>query len=98
MVNTNVFKGTMIDEDEDEKALQDGASDKKGNLIPKGVVSLERVYDLQNNFQGPRNIKTHNSTMMHEQINLGTIQDPNFINLSTCCMQQEGKAFFCLFK
>jgi len=87
MANTDVFKDAAIDEDEHEQSLQVGVDDKKGNLIPKGVVSLEKLYDLQNHFQGPRNNKIHSSTITHEQINLGTKQDPKFFNLGTSCIQ-----------
>ena len=66
MANVDVFKDAVIDEDEHEQSLQVVADDKKGNLIPKGVVSLEKLYELQNHFQGPRNNKTHSSTMMQE--------------------------------
>lgn len=72
MANADVFKDTMIHEDEHVKSLQATTDDKKGNLIPKGMVSLENIYDLHNHFQGPRNKKTHSSTMMHEHINVGT--------------------------
>ena len=44
------------------------------------MVSLEKIYDLQNLFQGPVNSKTHNSTLLHEQINLGIDKDLNFVN------------------
>ena len=36
--------------------------------------------------------------MMHELINLGIQQDPKFMNLGMCCMQEERKAFIRLFK
>lgn len=85
MSNADTFKDAVIDEDKHEWPLQEEASSKKGHLIPKGVASLEKIHDLQECFQWPRNIKTHNSTMMHEIINLGTKQDPKFVNISTCC-------------
>lgn len=50
MANVDVFKDAAIDEDEHEQSLQAGVDDKKGNLIPKGVVSLENIYDLKNRF------------------------------------------------
>ena len=48
MANVVVFKDVTIDEDKNEQSLQVADDDKKGNLIPKGVVSLENLYDLQN--------------------------------------------------
>ena len=84
MANTNVFKDATIDEDEHKRPLQDAANESKRNLIPKGVVSLENLRDLQECFQGPVNAKTHNSTMSHEKINLRSEKDMKYVNLNTC--------------
>jgi len=46
MVSVDVFKDASIDKNEYEQSLQVAAHDKKGNLIPKGLVSLEKLYDL----------------------------------------------------
>lgn len=48
MDDINAFKDAAADEDEHGQPLQDPADGKKGNLIPKCVVSLNRLYDLQN--------------------------------------------------
>lgn len=85
MANGDVFKDATIDEDMHEQSLQDTPDENKGNPIPKGVVSLEKLYDLQNRFKGPKNTKNNSSTLMHEQINLGVERDPKFVNISTCC-------------
>ena len=98
MANVDVFKDASIHDDEHESSLQVKASSKKGHLITKTMATLEKLYDLQEHFQGPRNNKTHNSTMRHELINLGAEQDPKFVNLGTCCTQQEWKTFVHLFK
>ena len=98
MAKNDVFKDATIDEDEHEQSLQSTIDDSKGNLIPKGVVSLKKLYDLQNRFSGPNNTKTHSSTLMHEQINLGTYKHLKFMNLSTCCTLEEWKAFVRLFR
>eukprot|EP00253_Pinus_taeda_P020322 PITA_20322 len=81
MANTNVFKDAVIDDDEHERSLKVEASNRKGHLITKGVATLEKIYELQEHFQGPRNNKTHSSTMRHEPINLGTEHNPKFVNL-----------------
>ena len=98
MANTDVFKDVAIDENEHECSLQVGSDGMKGHIIIKGVVSLEKIYDLQERFQGPRNSMTHSSTMRHELINLGTEKDSKYVNLGTCCTQQEQQAFIHLFK
>jgi len=98
MANDNIIKYAMIDEDMHEKSLQYTTNDNKVNPIPKGVVSLEKLYDLRNCFKGPRNTKTHSSTLMHKQINLGIERDLKFVNLSMCCTPEERQAFVQLFK
>jgi len=46
MANVDVFKDTTIDEDEHEQSLQAAADHKEGNLITKGVVSIQNLYEL----------------------------------------------------
>ena len=48
MANTDVFKDATINKVEHEQTPQDTTSTSKGNLIPKGVVSLKKLYDLKN--------------------------------------------------
>lgn len=48
MLNVDVFKDTSIDEDEHKKEFQDEDSARKRNLVLKGLVLLENLYDLQN--------------------------------------------------
>jgi len=98
MANTDIFKDVAIDEDMHEQSLEDTVGDSKGNLILKGVVSLEELYDLQSHFKGPRNTKTNSSTLMYEQINLGVNRDPKFVNLGMHCTSKERQAFFHLFR
>jgi len=82
--NTHVIKEATIDDDEHKRSLQAEASDSKGHLITKDMAMLEKLYDLQENFEGPRNSKTHSSTMRHKLINLRREKDLNFVNLCTC--------------
>lgn len=56
--NVDVFKDEVIDEDEHLRVLQDATSSSKGNLMPKCVVSLEKLYDPQNHLWGYVNAKT----------------------------------------
>lgn len=72
MANIDVFKDASINEDVNEQSIQDTTDDSKGNLIPKSVVSLKKLYDLLNHFKELRNTKTHSSTLIHKHINLGT--------------------------
>jgi hypothetical protein len=38
------------------------------------------------------------STMMHVLVNLGTLEQPKYINLGTCCWEEEKHTFMQLFK
>ncbi len=58
MDNVDVFNYDSIEEDEHNKILQEAPNTMKGNIIPKGVVSMEKPYDLHNWFRGPINTKT----------------------------------------
>jgi hypothetical protein len=44
------------------------------------------------------NTKTNNSTMMHVLVNLGTLEQPKYINPGTCCSEVEKHTFMQLFK
>jgi len=98
MVNVHVFKYATIEEDEHEHALQEKSQAPKGNTMPKGIVSLEKLYDLQNRFRGPKNTKTRSLELTYEQVNLETPQDLKYTNLSTCCSLREKQSFIHLFK
>jgi hypothetical protein len=52
---------------------EQGTSIFKSNVIPKGVASLEKIFDLQDRFKRITNDNTNSSTLIHQIINLGTI-------------------------
>jgi hypothetical protein len=62
------------------------------------VLSLEKLFDLQTKFRKLMNPKMNNSTMMHFLVNLGTLEQPKYINLGTCCSEAEKHTFTQLFK
>ena len=68
------------------------------NFIPKGVGTLEKMFDLNEKFRRPPNIKTHISSLQFEMINLGTETAPKFVNLGKCCLPIERDKFISLFK
>lgn len=72
MDNANMFKDVFIEEDKHDKGLQEASNEINGNTTPKGVVSLKKLYDLQNWFRGPINTKTRSLKLSSEQVNLGT--------------------------
>ena len=66
--------------------------------MPKGIVSLEKLFDLQNRFRGTPNMKVQSSILVHQQVNFGTEKDPKFVNLGKECSDQERQAFTQLFR
>jgi hypothetical protein len=62
------------------------------------VLSLDKLIDLHTKFKTPMNPNTKSSTMMHTLENLGTLEQPKFINLGTCCSEEEKHTFKQLFK
>jgi hypothetical protein len=49
LTNVGAFKDVSIDDEEHEKAMKKCRNDSnnfKGNLIPRGVLTLEKLFDL----------------------------------------------------
>ena len=88
LTSQDTFKDVAIDEVEHEKSLSNNIF--PSNLIPKLVLNLERIYDLQDKFKGNPNCKTKSSTLNQNTINLATEDNPRFINIGlTCCPKEE---------
>ena len=49
--------------------------------MPKGVRMLEGMFDLNNKFKKPANVKKNSSSMQYELINLGTKVDSQVCEL-----------------
>ena len=92
LTNDETFKGEIIDDEEHQ------AEFKFDNFIPKGVRTLERMFDLNEKFKRPTNVKTHSSSLQFELINLGTEIEPKYVNLGKCCSPGERNKFISLFK
>ena len=71
---------------------------KYDNFTPRGVKKLEIMFDLNENFRRPANVKIHSSTLQFEMINLGTETNPKYVNLDKCCSPAERDKFVSLFK
>ena len=56
LINNETFKGAIIDDEEHQENLQNG------NFIPKGVRTLEQIFDLENKFRKPANFNTRSSS------------------------------------
>jgi hypothetical protein len=68
------------------------------NNIPKSVIRLEKLYDLQDKFKKVTNCNTNNSSMHFEVINLGFEKMPQTIKLGKKCSCEERQTFIKLFK
>ena len=50
LLNADVFKYAAIEEEDHDQALQKEQGDRKENPIPKWIMSLEKLFELQNSF------------------------------------------------
>ena len=57
LTNEDVFKGAIIDDEKHQAEM------KFDNFVPKGVRTLEKMFDLNEKFRRPANVKTHSSTL-----------------------------------
>jgi hypothetical protein len=102
------FKNSIIDEGQHDQIMDtevpnstDQTKKSKKNMInniPKNVVRLEKLYDLQEKFKDVTNCKTNSSAMHFEVINLITSSVPQNINLGKNYSFAERKSFIKLFK
>ena len=66
--------------------------------MPKNIIRLEKLFDLQDKFKRSINTKTSSSSLKYKAINLGTEQSLQTINIGTNCTHAERAAFIKLFK
>ena len=71
----DTFKGSVIDDEQHEALLQSSASKEKpkhSNGMPKNIVGMEKLFDLQDKFRRPTNTKTSISSLLYEAMSHGT--------------------------
>ena len=56
------------------------------------------MFDLNDKFKRPVNVKIHSSSLQFELINLRTEIEPKYVNLGKCCSPGEKNKFISLFK
>jgi hypothetical protein len=69
------LKGSVIDDEQHEALLQASASKENpehSNGMPKNIVRMEKLFDLQDKFRRPSNTKTSSSSLLYEAMNLST--------------------------
>jgi ribonuclease HI/transposase InsO family protein len=100
------FRGAVIDEQTHEDDLHDFTvipnpkppESEMVNSLPNSVVRLEKFYDFEDKFKKTVNCKTNSSSLHYEKVNLGTNDNPQYINLGLGCSKHEKVAFIRLFK
>ena len=66
--------------------------------MPKNIIRLEKLFDLQDKFKNLTNTKTNSSSLKYEAINLGIEKNPQNINLGINCSPAKRETFIKLFK
>ena len=56
------------------------------------------MFDLDNKFKNPANVKTHSLSLQFELINLGIEAEPKYVNLGKCCSPGERSKFISILK
>lgn len=97
----DTFKGSIIDDEQHEAFVQDSALEDKPkyrNVMPKNIIKIEKIFNLQDKLKRPTNTKISSSSLRYEVVNLGTEQNTQNINLGTNCTHAEKATFMKLFK
>ena len=88
LTNEENFKDYVIDNEEHQENMQNKEVTNE-NFMPKGVRTLEGMFDVHNKFKNPANVKTNSSSMQYELINLGTKAEPKYVNLENFVHQEK---------
>lgn len=80
------------------KELPDGIMQLKGNKIPRGLVSLEYMFDRNDAYKNNKDDKSREAQDSggYEKVNIGTDNEPKYINLGKCCPRTKKKKFISL--
>lgn len=85
---SNCFDSTFAQNFEcDEEFLQ-----LQGNKIPKGLVSLEKLFDKHGYIKSQQQVDLE-SSMVYQRYNIGSDDDPKFINIGNNCTIEERDQF-----
>ena len=80
----DTFKGSVIDDEHHESLLQASTSEENpghSNGMPKNIIRLEKLFNIQDKFIRLTNTKTRSFSLLYEAMNLGTEKNPHNINL-----------------
>ncbi|KAH9312256.1 hypothetical protein KI387_027291, partial [Taxus chinensis] len=81
-----------------ESEEKDSVCQLKGNKIPKGLVSLERLFDWHDRFMKKKKQDVSDSSPETEPVNIGSEGHPQFVNIGKCCTPEEKQKFVKLLK
>ena len=65
----------VIDDEQHEGLLQASTLEENlehSNGMPKNIIKLEKLFNLQDKFRRPTNTKTSSSSLLYEVVNLST--------------------------
>ena len=97
----DTFKGSVIDDEQHECLFQASTSKENpehSNGIPKNIIILDKLFDIQDKFRRHTNTKTSSLSLLYEVVNLDIEQNPQTINLGKKCTHAQRAAFVKLFK
>lgn len=69
----------------------DGCIKLKCNKIPKGIVSLEELFDKHDRYIKSKTSKGAQQSVEYEKTNIGSLNEPMLVNIGKCCTQEERK-------
>ncbi|KAH9327431.1 hypothetical protein KI387_007609, partial [Taxus chinensis] len=95
--STSACRESVMDQDKESKG-NDDICQLKGNKIPKGLVSLERLFNRHDRFVKNKRQDDPNSSPETEPVNLGSVEHPQFLNNGKCCTPEEKQKFVKLLK
>jgi hypothetical protein len=92
-IDDEIFQEELVETNPHVQRVEtDQLTDKPWfHMILKGVSNLENLFDLREIFKGSTNTKTESSCPMYETINIGTLENPNNINLKRQYLKKKGR-------
>ncbi|KAH9320393.1 hypothetical protein KI387_044493, partial [Taxus chinensis] len=81
-----------------EEMNQDGCIKLKGNKIPKGLVSLENLFDKHDRYIKSKTSQGAQKSTKCENFNIGSLHEPKMVNIGKCCTLEEKKKVVNLLK
>ncbi|KAH9293352.1 hypothetical protein KI387_041448, partial [Taxus chinensis] len=78
-------------EDVNEEEMDQDGCIKQGNKIPKGLVSLEELFDKHDRYVKSKASTGSQQSAEFDKTNIGSCIDPKLVNIGKCCTPEEKK-------